>query len=42
MYSYNQAGRVTQQHLNYSFLNGPFDFDATYNWDNEGRMTQIG
>jgi RHS repeat-associated protein len=38
MYSYNQAGRVTAQHMNYD---GQWDFDATYQWDNEGRMTQI-
>ena len=38
MYSYNQAGRVVAQHMNYD---GNMDFDATYAWDNEGRMTQI-
>jgi YD repeat-containing protein len=36
MYSYNQAGRVTAQHLDY---NSQVDFDATYTWDTEGRMT---
>jgi RHS repeat-associated protein len=39
MYSYNQAGRVTAQHMSYnSDLVG---FDATYGWDTEGRMTSI-
>ena len=33
MYSYNKAGRVTAQHMNYD---GQWDFDATYQWDNEG------
>jgi YD repeat-containing protein len=37
MYSYNQAGRVLNQHAT---LRGQ-DFEASYAWDNEGRMTQI-
>jgi hypothetical protein len=39
MYSYNQAGRVTAQHMNYD--SGVLGFDAAYSWDNEGRMTGI-
>src|ERR1035441_3113456 len=37
MYSYNQAGRVTAQHMDYG--NGQVGFDAGYSWDNEGKMT---
>uniref|UniRef100_Q024R0 YD repeat protein n=1 Tax=Solibacter usitatus (strain Ellin6076) TaxID=234267 RepID=Q024R0_SOLUE len=36
-YSYNQAGRVTSQHMDY--YGGAHVFDASYTWDNEGRMT---
>uniref|UniRef100_Q024R2 YD repeat protein n=1 Tax=Solibacter usitatus (strain Ellin6076) TaxID=234267 RepID=Q024R2_SOLUE len=36
-YSYNQAGRVTSQHMDY--YGGTHVFDASYTWDNEGRMT---
>ena len=36
-YSYNQAGRVTSQHMDYD--GGAHVFDASYTWDNEGRMT---
>ncbi len=39
MYSYNQAGRVTAQHMDYD--GGRLGYDATYSWDNEGRMTGI-
>ena len=39
MYSYNQAGRVTAQHMSYS--NDAVQFDAAYGWDTEGRMTSI-
>ena len=39
MYSYNQAGRVTAQHMSYS--NDAVHFDAAYGWDTEGRMTSI-
>jgi RHS repeat-associated protein len=37
MYSYNQAGRVVNQH---AVLHDQ-DFEASYTWDTEGRMTQI-
>ena len=40
MYSYNQAGRVTAQQMDYD-SGGQVSFDAAYNWDNEGRMTGI-
>jgi RHS repeat-associated protein len=36
-YSYNQAGRVTKQRLH--ITNPMTDFDASYAWDNQGRMT---
>ena len=36
-YSYNLAGRVTSQHMDYD--GGVHVFDAAYTWDNEGRMT---
>lgn len=36
LYSYNQPGRVTKQRLS---LAGQMNLDATYTWDNEGRMT---
>ena len=39
MYSYNQAGRVTAQHMSYS--SDAVQFDAAYGWDTEGRMTSI-
>ena len=39
MYSYNQAGRVTAQHMSYS--SDAVHFDAAYGWDTEGRMTSI-
>jgi YD repeat-containing protein len=48
MYSYNQAGRVTDQHFQITQTitggnDGPQivlnDFDAAYAWDNQGRMT---
>src|SRR5205823_2123499 len=35
------AGRVTRQHLNAGPIWGQ-EFDASYAWDNEGRMTSIG
>ena len=38
-YSYNQAGRVTAQHMDY--YGGTQTFDAGYTWDTEGRMTGI-
>jgi hypothetical protein len=38
-YSYNQAGRTTGQRLRYSNWT---NFDATYAWDNLGRMTSLG
>ena len=42
-YSYNQAGRVISQGMS---LGAPGNYcwtlTATYQWDNEGRMTQIG
>ena len=42
MYSYNQAGRVTAQHLDYDAGSGnAVCFDAGYTWDTEGRMTGI-
>ena len=39
MYSYNQAGRVTAQHMDYN--TGNHTFDAAYTWDDEGRMASI-
>jgi RHS repeat-associated protein len=39
MYSYNQAGRVTAQHMDYDY--GRNTFDAAYSWDSEGRMTNL-
>ena len=36
-YSYNQAGHVTSQHMDYDY--GAHVFDASYTWDTEGRMT---
>jgi RHS repeat-associated protein len=36
-YSYSQSGRVTKQRLH--IPNPAKDFDATYAWDNQGRMT---
>ena len=47
MYSYNQAGRVTNQRMTYSFQPGGslatvVNWDATYTWDNQGRMTSLG
>jgi RHS repeat-associated protein len=48
MYSYNQAGRVTGQRLRSIFPPPPggsavnTDFDASYTWDNQGRMTSLG
>jgi RHS repeat-associated protein len=43
MYSYNQAGRVIKQRLQVPSptTSTPFNFDATYAWDNEGRMTSL-
>jgi RHS repeat-associated protein len=42
MYSYNAAGRVTAQHMDYDVVSdNPLSFDAAYTWDNEGRMTGI-
>ena len=42
MYSYNQAGRVTAQHMDYDAGSGnAVSFDAGYTWDTEGRMTGI-
>jgi YD repeat-containing protein len=38
-YNYNQAGRITAQHMDYD--GGAQTFDAAYTWDNEGRMTGI-
>jgi YD repeat-containing protein len=41
-YSYNQAGRVTAQHMDYDRGTGnAVNFDAAYTWDQEGRMTSI-
>lgn len=37
LYSYNTAGRVTAQRVDYN--GGALALDATYSWDNEGRMT---
>ena len=37
-YSYSQAGRVTKQRLQYNDYNS-MNFDASYAWDNVGRMT---
>jgi YD repeat-containing protein len=37
-YSYNQAGRVITQGMSSGWAN----LTATYQWDTEGRMTQIG
>jgi RHS repeat-associated protein len=44
LYSYNTAGRVTTQRLQVPMPPNqtPFNFDATYAWDNEGRMTSLG
>src|SRR5260370_26266711 len=39
MYSYNQAGRVTAEHMSYS--SDAVHFDGAYSWDTEGRMTSI-
>jgi RHS repeat-associated protein len=42
MYSYNQAGRVAAQRMDYNGrIVGEGSFEATYAWDNEGRMTGI-
>ena len=49
-YSYNQAGRVIsqsmslrmEQQLGYPQMQTGMNMTATYQWDNEGRMTQIG
>ncbi|PWU10677.1 MAG: hypothetical protein C5B51_03885, partial [Terriglobia bacterium] len=38
-YSYNQAGRVTNQRLRATVNTSNFNLDAAYGWDNEGRMT---
>jgi RHS repeat-associated protein len=44
-YSYNQAGRVTNQRMritpraNQQGVATPVELDASYGWDNEGRMT---
>ena len=40
MYDYNQPGRTTTYRLRVNTTSGPADLDATYTWDNEGRMTQ--
>jgi YD repeat-containing protein len=44
-YSYNQAGRVTNQRMRVTPkpapLVQPFNLEATYAWDNEGRMTSL-
>jgi RHS repeat-associated protein len=42
-YSYNQAGRITAQRVTMygGQSNGPATFDASYEWDNEGRMTKL-
>ena len=48
-YSYNQAGRVTKQRLIWKLGDGSpgsegpqqFDLTASYEWDNEGRMTAV-
>ena len=40
MYSYNAAGRVETQRMDYnSGLENPLAFEAAYTWDSEGRMT---
>ncbi len=43
MYSYNQAGRVTKQRLRLDHDGQVvlMDLDASYTWDNEGRMTSL-
>ena len=38
-YSYNQAGRVTNQRL--IAPQAPFDLSAAYTWDTEGRITSL-
>jgi RHS repeat-associated protein len=40
-YSYNTAGRVMTQRLQVPGPSNPFNFDATYAWDNEGRVTSL-
>jgi len=43
LYSYSQAGRITTQRMRYYPVhpdaNATVDLDATYQWDNEGKMT---
>ena len=44
LYSYNQAGRVTKQRLAVTpggVNQTPANLEATYTWDNEGRMTSM-
>ena len=42
MYSYNQAGRVIGQRMRLSAdTQNPTDLNATYTWDNQGRMTSM-
>jgi len=51
-YSYNTAGRVLKQRMQMWVASGtnvdsngndvPINLDATYAWDNEGRMTSLG
>jgi RHS repeat-associated protein len=40
-YNYNQAGRVTGQRMAFIAANQEVDADATYAWDNQGRMTSM-
>jgi RHS repeat-associated protein len=46
-YSYNQAGRVTNQRMRVTpgadqlGVIRPFNLEAAYGWDNEGRMTSL-
>ena len=45
MYSYNPAGRVIQQQMktdSFTEAGDRIEFNATYSWDSEGRMTTIG
>ena len=41
-YSYNTAGRMTEQRLHAPIGANSVDLPLTYTWDNEGRMTSMG
>ena len=46
MYSYNTAGRVIEQRMEFPVNVGPGQYptqplDASYTWDNQGRLTQM-